>query len=48
MTPRGGKIGPDDIKDLKVKFCSEKEIKVQEEITIMIRGSKIMKLPFNA
>lgn len=48
VTPSKGKIGPDDSKDINVKiFCKDVRT-IKGEITILVRGSKTMKIPVTA
>jgi hypothetical protein len=44
--PTHGKIAPDGTVDLTVKYSNPEERQVNDEIAILIRGGKILKLPF--
>jgi hypothetical protein len=46
ILPLSGKIMPDQSLDLQLKYCSQEEANVQSEIQILIRGGKILKVPF--
>jgi hypothetical protein len=44
--PTNGKITPDGTIDLTVKYSNPEERTVNDEIAILIRGGRILKLPF--
>jgi hypothetical protein len=44
--PTAGKIPPDATVDLTVKYSNPEQRQVNDEIAILIRGGKILKLPF--
>lgn len=43
-----GKIGPDDVKTIILKFFLKRECSVNSEIVILIRGGRTLRLPFSA
>lgn len=43
-----GRIGPDDSKDISVTFLCNTEKIVKGDIVVLIRGGRILKLPFAA
>lgn len=46
--PLKGRIGPDDTREITLTFVCKEERVIKGEINIMIRGGKILKLPFYA
>jgi hypothetical protein len=48
VIPLKGKILPDELKSLEVRFQLKEEQAVSGEIHIMIRGGKVLKLPVSA
>lgn len=48
ISPAKGKILPEEQKDLQVRFYSKDERTVRGELLILIRGGRILKVPFVA
>ncbi len=44
--PLAGRIPPDQTVDLTLKYFNQEEREVSDEIAILVRGGKILKLPF--
>lgn len=48
VTPMKGRIGPDDTRELTVTFLCPIEKTIKGDIVVLIRGGRILKLPFAA
>ncbi len=48
INPLKGRIGPDDSKEITVTFLCKDEKTIKGEISVLIRGGKILKVPFYA
>ena len=46
MYPTVGKIMPDESKDITIKYQAKDETDVKVDIPILIRGGRLLKLPF--
>ncbi|CAD8092149.1 unnamed protein product [Paramecium primaurelia] len=46
ISPSSGKIGPDETKDITVKYMSKEQTDIKTDIQIIIRGGRILKIPF--
>lgn len=46
VSPKSGKIPPDQSIDMQVKFCCNQQQSIQDDIEIMVRGGKVLRLPF--
>ena len=47
VMPTSGKIMPDESKDITVKYQSREETDVSTDILILIRGGRMLKIPFH-
>ena len=48
VVPPKGKILGEEQKDLQVRFFAKEEVNVKGEIMILIRGGRVLKIPFSA
>ncbi|EGR30900.1 hypothetical protein IMG5_121460 [Ichthyophthirius multifiliis] len=48
LSPVKGRIGPDESKEITVTFLCKEEKEIKGEISVLIRGGKILKAPFYA
>ena len=46
ILPGTGKINPDESKDITVKYLAKEETDVKTDIQILIRGGRVLKIPF--
>lgn len=47
VVPITGKIMPDQTQELSVKFCCTEERQIEKPIQVLIRGGKVLSLPFS-